>query len=119
MSRNVSLLILFGTFIAIGVLFFQVISPFVFPLFFAGVLAVLFRPLFVWVRRRCFGRSRLAGALVTVAVIAIVVVPLGGMLTLAGTQPALSTRATGHLMTNAFRTSKCRDLRHNVVPPDM
>ena len=52
MSRNVSLLILFGTVIAIGVLFFQVISPFIFPLFFAGVLAVLFRPLFVWVPRR-------------------------------------------------------------------
>lgn len=86
MSPKASLLILLGTVVAIGVLFFHVVRPFIFPLLFAGILAVLFRPLFMWVRRRCGGRRRMAAALVTVAVIAMVLLPLGGFLTLAGAQ---------------------------------
>lgn len=86
MSRKLSLLILFGTVVAIGVLFFNVIRPFIFPLFFAGVLAVLFRPFFGWVKRICRGRGRLAAAVTTLAIIAMVLLPLGGMLTLAGVQ---------------------------------
>ena len=86
MSRNLSLLILFGTVVAIGVLFFKVVWPFLFPLFFAAVLTVLFRPFFGWVNRHCHGRRHIAAALVTVAVIAVVVLPLAGMLTIAGMQ---------------------------------
>lgn len=86
MSRNLSLLILLGTVTAIGVLFFRVIRPFVFPLFFAGVLAVLFRPLFLWTKRWCRDRRRIAAAIVTMIVIAVFLVPVSGVLTLAGVQ---------------------------------
>jgi predicted PurR-regulated permease PerM len=79
-------MILLGTVIAIGVLFFRVIRPFVFPLFFAGVLAVLFRPLFLWVKHRCCGRRRIAAAVVTTIVITVFLLPLSGVLALAGMQ---------------------------------
>lgn len=86
MSRNFSLWMLLGTVVAIGILFFRVVRPFVVPLFFAGVLAVLFRPLYIRTKQFCFGRSRIAAAVVTVAVMAVVLLPLGGILTLAGAQ---------------------------------
>jgi predicted PurR-regulated permease PerM len=81
-----SLLLLLGTVVAIGVLFFQVIRPFVFPLFFAGVLAVLFRPLFLWVNRCFKDHRRIAAIIVTLIVIAVFLLPISGVLTLAGVQ---------------------------------
>lgn len=86
MSRKVSLLILLGTVIAIGVLFFQVVQPFIFPLFFAAVLAVLFRPCYVWLKLHSFGHPRIAAALLTIGVLAVIMLPLGAALTLAGIQ---------------------------------
>lgn len=61
MSRRVSLLILLGTVIAIGVLFYQVVRPFLFSLLFAAVLAVLFGPGYNWRCKRAadIGASRL------------------------------------------------------------
>lgn len=84
MSRNWSLLILFGTVVAIGVLFFRVVWPFLFPLLFAGILAILFRPVYERTCRICFGRRRVAAAITTLGVILVVMLPLSGMLVLAG-----------------------------------
>lgn len=84
MSRNWSLLILLGTVVAIGVLFFRVVWPFVFPLLFAGILAILFRPVYEWTCSICFGWRRVAAALTTLGVILIVMLPLSGVLVLAG-----------------------------------
>ena len=86
MSKNMTLLILAGIVIAVGVLFFKVIRPFIFPMFFGGTLAVLFRPVYVKVVHLCWGHRRMAAALVTLGVTCIVMLPLGGMLTLAGWQ---------------------------------
>lgn len=86
MSRKLSLLILAGTALAIGVLFFRVVRPFIFPLLFAAILAVLFRPVYLWAIRVCYGRRRIAAAVVTVGVICLIMLPLGGVLTLAGIQ---------------------------------
>ncbi|REJ95374.1 MAG: AI-2E family transporter [Planctomycetota bacterium] len=81
-----SLLILLGTVVAIGMLFFRVVRPFLLPLLLAGVLAVLFRPVHLWATRMFAGRRRLAAALVTLAILAAVLIPLAGVLTLAGMQ---------------------------------
>ncbi len=86
MSRKVSLLILLGTVVAIGMLFFRVVRPFLLPLLLAGVLAVLFRPVHLWATRMFAGRRRLAAALVTLGILAAVLIPLAGVLTLAGMQ---------------------------------
>ncbi|REK17575.1 MAG: AI-2E family transporter [Planctomycetota bacterium] len=81
-----SLLILLGTVVAIGMLFFRVVRPFLLPLLLAGVLAVLFRPVHLWATRMFAGRRRLAAALVTLGILAAVLIPLAGVLTLAGMQ---------------------------------
>jgi len=86
LSRTLSLIVLAATVVAIGLLFFQVVQPFIFPIFFAGVLAVLFHPLFVWTRDKWVGHNHLAAALVTVGVLAVVLLPLGAVLSLAGVQ---------------------------------
>lgn len=86
MSRNFSLAVLFGTVVAIGVIFFRVIQPFAFSLLFAGILAILFRPAYEWVCRRCYGRRRLAAGLTTFGVILMILAPLSGILLLAATE---------------------------------
>ena len=86
MSRNSSLLILSGTAIVIGVLYFRVVQPFIVPMFFAAVLAVLFRPVYVWLRERSFGHHRMAAAFLTIGVLMVIMLPLGAALTLAGIQ---------------------------------
>lgn len=86
MSRNSSLLILSGTAIVIGVLYFRVVQPFIVPMFFAAVLAVLFRPVYVWLRERSFGHHRMAAAFLTMGVLMVIMLPLGAALTLAGIQ---------------------------------
>jgi predicted PurR-regulated permease PerM len=85
-TRKWSLLILLGTVVGIGVVFFRVIWPFLFPLLFASVLAILFRPIHEWACRMCFGRRRLAAVLTTLGVILIVLLPLSGVLILAGVE---------------------------------
>ncbi|MBI2479495.1 MAG: hypothetical protein HYV60_12935, partial [Planctomycetia bacterium] len=86
MSRQSSLLILSGTVIAIGVLFFRVVQPFIVSMFFAAVLAVLFRPFYDWISERSFGHHRVAAALLTFGVVTLIMLPLGAALTLAGIQ---------------------------------
>lgn len=81
-SRNLSQLILLGTVAAIGLLFFRVIWPFVFPLLFAAILSILFRPVFDWVCSFC--RRRIAAAVTTLGVLLIVMIPLAGAFILAG-----------------------------------
>lgn len=84
MSRHLSLAILLGVVVAIGVLFFQVIQPFLFSLLFAAVLAVLFRPLYAQAAKWLGGR--LAAAVLTVFILLLILLPLGAALVLAGTQ---------------------------------
>lgn len=84
MTRVFSFLILVGVVLVVGVLFFQVVKPFLFPLFFAGVLAILFRPVYEHAVRLSRGRPRLAAAALTLVLLLLVLLPLGGALVLAG-----------------------------------
>ena len=86
MSRKLSLLVLVSVVAAIGVMFFQVVQPFVFALLVAAVLALLFRPAFLWAKRLCRDHDRIAAGISTVVIIVLILVPLGGALVLAGVQ---------------------------------
>lgn len=84
MTNRVSFWMLVATVIAVGLLFFQVMRPFLFPLMSAGILALLFRPVYVWLIPRCRGRYRLAALLTTLLVVVVGLVPLAGASYLAG-----------------------------------
>lgn len=86
MSRQLSLYLLIGAVAGIGVLFFHVIQPFLVALFLAVVLAVLFRPLYDYLRRHFGGHSRMAAAATVVIVLVLVLAPISGVLLLAGSQ---------------------------------
>lgn len=76
MPRLVSLILMATLIVILAITFFQVITPFLMPLFLAAVLAMLCQPLYgrllVWTKYR---RS-LAAAITTVILLAIVLVPM-------------------------------------------
>jgi predicted PurR-regulated permease PerM len=84
MTNRVSFWMLVATVIAVGLLFFQVMQPFFFPLMSAGILALLFRPVYVWLIPRCRGRYRLAAALTTLFVVLVGLLPLAAASWFAG-----------------------------------
>ena len=84
MSRHLSLAILLGVVVAIGVLFFKVIQPFLFSLLFAAVVAVLFRPVYAKLTEYLGGR--VAAAALTLFILLLILLPLGAALVLAGSQ---------------------------------
>lgn len=86
MSRRISLYLLLTTVVLIGVLFYQVIQPFVISLLFAIVLAVLFRPAYVWLTAKMGGREEWAAMVTTLAVLLLLLIPLGCALAIAGSQ---------------------------------
>lgn len=78
MARLVSLAVLTTLIVFLGLTFFHVISPFLLPLFLAGVLAVFSQPLLrrftVWTRNR----PSLAAGLTTVSILGMILVPIVG-----------------------------------------
>jgi predicted PurR-regulated permease PerM len=75
MARLVSLLLMGTVIVLLALTFYQVVAPFLLPLFLAGVLAVLCQPLF----RRCLkwtkNRTAIAAGLTTAIVLTIILVP--------------------------------------------
>ncbi len=86
MSRRVTVVALLSLIAAIGLLFFQVIRPFVVAIFVSIVLAVLFTPLHRWLTDRLNGHNRIAAAFTTTCVVLLVLLPIGFTLLMAGTQ---------------------------------
>jgi predicted PurR-regulated permease PerM len=84
MTRRFSFYGLLATAIAIGVLFYRVIEPFIFALLFALVLAVLLKPVHERLTRRWNGHQRLAAWAITAAFGIAVIVPLAVAMVLAG-----------------------------------
>ena len=76
MARLVSLLVMGAVIVILGLTFYQVMAPFLMPLFLAGVLAVLCQPIYrrflVWTKNR----TPLAAGLTTCAVLFVLLVPL-------------------------------------------
>src|SRR4051794_1471467 len=84
MSRMLSILVLLAILVAIGVIFFRVMSGFLVPVFFAALLAVMFLPLHQRVRVGLGNSSRYLSAGITTLVAALMVVaPAALILTLA------------------------------------
>ena len=76
MNRFISLSVLLALIILLGGMMFQVIAPFLLPLFLAAVLAVICQPIQDYFLRKTGQRPALAAALSTTALLAMLVVPL-------------------------------------------
>jgi len=75
-SRMISLIVLVAILIAIAIMFFDVMSSFILPIFLALLLVVMFRPLQQWVLGRCKGHVRIAAGLTTLSILFIALIPL-------------------------------------------
>jgi len=75
MSRMVSFVILLAILLGIAAVFVLVMANFLIPLFLAVLLVIMFGPLYEWARQKSGGRTRLAAALTTVAILLIVLLP--------------------------------------------
>ncbi|MCA9116124.1 MAG: AI-2E family transporter [Planctomycetaceae bacterium] len=112
MSERISLWTLVAVAAAVGLLFFQVIRPFLIPVLFATVLAILVRPLCEQLAGALNGQRRIAAGITAVVVILLVLLPISVAVFIVGRElvefgqtvrsqdltvpPALS-RWTGHL----------------------
>lgn len=77
MARLVSLILLATIVVFLGITFFQVLAPFLLPLLLAAVLTIVCQPLY----RRILARTgekrpRLAAGLTTIAVMAMILIPM-------------------------------------------
>lgn len=73
---------------AFGVLFFEVTSTLLLPLFLAMVSVVMFRPLHTWCARLLRGRNRVAAVISMTSVLLLVIAPAVLVLLLAGNEAA-------------------------------
>ena len=76
MVRLISLGVLLVLIVFLGITFYQVIAPFLLPLFLAGVATILCQPVHERFLSRLPSRPRLAAGLTTGSVLAILLVPL-------------------------------------------
>lgn len=80
LSRNVSLLVLSGLILTFALAFYQLLQPFLLPLFLASILTIVVRPVYDYLLRKLWNRPNLAGLATTLLILAIVFVPmLGGL----------------------------------------
>lgn len=75
MTRFVSLGVLLGILVVVGVLFYQVMSSFLLPLFLAALIVVVFEPMYAWIDAKCGQRRHLSALLTTLTVSAIAILP--------------------------------------------
>ncbi|HVC95312.1 MAG TPA: AI-2E family transporter [Pirellulales bacterium] len=116
MSRVVSFVVLVAILLVIAAAFFRVMSSFLLPLFLAVLLVVMFRPVHRWIAGRCRGRERLAAGLTTLAILAIVLLPMLGILV----QAAFEAGAMARDWNSASIKRKCTSLREKLgleLPP--
>lgn len=75
-ARVVSLSVLTTLIIFLGITFYQVVAPFLLPLFLAGVMTILAHPLFIYFERKTHDHTRVAAGLTTATVMLLLLVPL-------------------------------------------
>ena len=76
MARLVSLGIVTALIACLGITFYQVIAPFLMPLFLAAMIALLCQPVLRYFLHRCKGRRALAAGFSTAAIVGSVMLPL-------------------------------------------
>ncbi len=84
--RNLSFWFLILLVAGVGILFFQVIQPFVLTVFIAIILAVLFHPTHLWISNHLYGKTRIAAFLTTLIALMLVLLPISITLLMAGSQ---------------------------------
>jgi len=84
MNRKISLLLLVATVLLVAIFFFRVVEPFLFPVFFAAVMALLFAPVHTKLTSLSGGRRRLTAVVLTLTIFLIGLVPLSAALYFAG-----------------------------------
>ncbi len=85
-SRTITLIILVVLVLGLAIAFYQVMIGFLLPLFLATLLTILFQPLHERIQRACRHHDRLAAALTTLAILLIVLAPIGYVLFRAATE---------------------------------
>ncbi len=86
MPRKLSFYALLGIVVACGILFYRVMVEFFVPLFLAVVLVVIFRPLHQWLLKKTGGRNYLAAGGATLAIVLMVIVPIGSIFSFAAVE---------------------------------
>lgn len=86
MSRYVSLSVILLLLVALGVMFYRLLAPFLLPLFLAAVTAIVAAPLNHWLLRKCRARRAVAAGVTTVILIGSVLLPTILVTTVAATQ---------------------------------
>lgn len=76
MARLVSLAILTTLIVFLGITFYQIVAPFLLPLFLAAVTAVWCQPLYEYFRKKCRGRDSVAAAATISTLFLLLFVPL-------------------------------------------
>ncbi len=76
MARLVSLGIVTALIACLGITFYQVIAPFLMPLFLAAMIALLCQPVLRYFLNHCKGRRAFAAGLSTAAIVGSVMLPL-------------------------------------------
>ncbi|MEZ6052002.1 MAG: AI-2E family transporter [Planctomycetaceae bacterium] len=104
MVRIVSLSVLLTLIVILGLTFFQVLAPFILPLFLAGVFTILSQPLFRYFIDRTNKRVRLAAGLTTGTIMASIMIPITLATVLASLQLfVVATKLTDRDWTKTFR----------------
>ncbi len=104
MVRIVSLSVLLTLIIILGLAFFQVLAPFLLPLFLAGVFAILCQPLYRYFLDRTKQRVRIASALTTGTIVAIILIPIAAVTILSSLQLyVVATRLSDQNWTRTYR----------------
>lgn len=76
MNRFISLSVLLALIVVLGSTMYQVITPFLLPLFLAAVLAIICQPMFNFFLQKAGNRTAVSAALTTLSLLAILVVPM-------------------------------------------
>lgn len=115
MARIISFVVLVGILLVIAALFFQVMAGFFLPLFLAVLLAVIFRPLHLWLVGRSRGHPRVAAGVTTLAILVIVLAPMLTVLIQAGLEAGSIARGWDAEMVRR-KLSELRE-RTGLLPP--
>ncbi len=102
LSRILSVVMLIFGIIAVGALFYKVMAGFFVPLFLAALLVVIFRPVHKWIYDSIGGKARLAAVATTALVLALVLMPVILIISVATSQ---FTAMVSHVNFNDLSTA--------------
>lgn len=73
---NITTGLILALLLAVFYLFGKIILPFITPLVWAGVLALLFRPIYLWLMKKMKGRATICALVVTLFILVVLIGPI-------------------------------------------